>query len=180
MVTEDLNMSSYLHVSLKEEDVSLTESQIKPEIEPECMSDQIQIDSGKAEEQLNMLLYNKNSSPEKDQWNLEENLIPVESQLSDEDNFLKHDLNEIESKEDSTEHKESLNTGNKKKKVVVPKYKIVQGSQFAVDAFRYGEISNVTHYFLTHYHADHYIGLTKKFANPIYLSKITGTFYKLT
>lgn len=56
----------------------------------------------------------------------------------------------------------------------VPDYKIVDGTNFAVDAFRFGEIAGVTTYFLTHYHSDHYVGLTKKFNRPIYMSTITG------
>lgn len=47
-----------------------------------------------------------------------------------------------------------------------------------MDAFRYGEISHVEDYFLTHYHADHYIGLTKKFCHTIYLSEITAILVK--
>ena len=57
-------------------------------------------------------------------------------------------------------------------------WNIVSGSKFAVDAFRYGEISHVEDYFLTHYHADHYIGLTKKFCHTIYLSEITAILVK--
>ena len=57
-------------------------------------------------------------------------------------------------------------------------WNIVLGSKFAVDAFRYGEISHVEDYFLTHYHADHYIGLTKKFCHTIYLSEITAILVK--
>lgn len=60
------------------------------------------------------------------------------------------------------------------KKKMVPDYKIVDGTTFAVDAFRFGEIAGVTTYFLTHYHSDHYVGLNRKFNQPIYMSTITG------
>ncbi|XP_058986526.1 uncharacterized protein LOC131806452 [Musca domestica] len=55
-----------------------------------------------------------------------------------------------------------------------PPYKIVEGTRFAVDAFQYGYIEGVDYYFLTHFHADHYIGLTRKFAKPLYMSSITA------
>uniref|UniRef100_A0A1Q3F1Y3 Putative hydrolase involved in interstrand cross-link repair n=1 Tax=Culex tarsalis TaxID=7177 RepID=A0A1Q3F1Y3_CULTA len=59
--------------------------------------------------------------------------------------------------------------------VIVPKYKIVAGTTFAVDAFRYGDIAGVTHYFLSHFHADHYIRLKKSFDKPLIMSPITAS-----
>lgn len=61
-----------------------------------------------------------------------------------------------------------------KKKAICPSYKIVSGTRLAVDAFRYGNIDGVENYFLTHFHADHYIGMTKKFCHKLYASEITG------
>ncbi|XP_054747528.1 DNA cross-link repair 1 protein [Anastrepha obliqua] len=64
--------------------------------------------------------------------------------------------------------------GRVKKVRVCPPFKIVAGTTFAVDAFQYGQIEGVTHYFLTHFHADHYQGLTRKFAMPLYVSSLTA------
>lgn len=61
-----------------------------------------------------------------------------------------------------------------------PRYKVVEGTSFAVDEFRFGYIEDVTHYFLTHYHADHYIGLKRTFNKPLYASTITGNHPFLT
>lgn len=65
----------------------------------------------------------------------------------------------------------------KKKTVIVPSYKIIAGTNLAVDAFRYGDIESVQHYFLSHFHADHYIGLKKSFSHNLYLSEITGNSF---
>lgn len=56
-----------------------------------------------------------------------------------------------------------------------PFYKILQGMPIAVDAFSSGSITNVTAYFLTHAHSDHYQSLSKTWnAGLIYCSEITA------
>ncbi|KAH8306380.1 hypothetical protein KR018_009636, partial [Drosophila ironensis] len=71
-------------------------------------------------------------------------------------------------------------TGRKPRKhKPCPPYKVVEGTSFCVDGFQFGYIPGVTHYFLTHYHADHYIGLTKNFSYPLYMSPITARMVRL-
>ena len=52
-------------------------------------------------------------------------------------------------------------------------FKRIEGTPFVVDGFTCGASPGDLH-FLTHFHSDHYIGITKRWSEPIYASPITA------
>lgn len=56
----------------------------------------------------------------------------------------------------------------------IPYWKKIADTSFAVDAFNFDPSPEITYYFLSHFHYDHYIGLSPKFNGTIITSMITG------
>ncbi|KAK5655414.1 hypothetical protein OQA88_5685 [Cercophora sp. LCS_1] len=74
---------------------------------------------------------------------------------------------------------ETASRGMPAYKRTCPFYKIMPGFFICVDAFRYGAVEGCNAYFLSHFHSDHYIGLTANWTHGlIYCSRVTGSLVK--
>ncbi|KAG7570597.1 DNA repair metallo-beta-lactamase [Arabidopsis thaliana x Arabidopsis arenosa] len=75
---------------------------------------------------------------------------------------------------DSSSRRAVRRNSNNGKSKVIPHWNCIPGTPFRVDAFKY-LTRDCCHWFLTHFHLDHYQGLTKSFSHgKIYCSLVTA------
>jgi len=65
-----------------------------------------------------------------------------------------------------------------RKRYPLPEYKKIRGTNIVVDGFNSLKPRITCVYFLSHFHSDHYRGLTGDFCAPIFCSEITATLVK--
>jgi len=78
---------------------------------------------------------------------------------------------ENQSRKVNTDHERNSQEATKRK---IPFYKIIEKTGLAVDCFSYGEVSQVRHYLLSHFHYDHYLGLSRHWRQPVVCSSVTA------
>ncbi|XP_067858283.1 DNA cross-link repair 1A protein isoform X2 [Heptranchias perlo] len=159
---------SAVNKELKQTDIGVFFG-LKPKIKEECPKSTPQ---RKAKELISEVSYNEKRQKQRKR--------KVESSVGDEactgtvDN-LQTDPGDGQQRR-TKRQRAGVNTYKKNKQC--PFYKMIPGTNFTVDAFQYGVVEGCTAYFLTHFHSDHYGGLTKNFKCPIYCSTITGNLVR--
>ena len=69
--------------------------------------------------------------------------------------------NDVE-KSNVKRHRENWESGQETNEKKCPFYKRIRGTKFAVDSFDSKAEKDIVHYFLSHFHADHYRGLSSR------------------